>query len=101
MASAIKFPPMLADGNAVDVDASDPASTSTCWTSDTAPGAITVKLTPVLASPPTVTTTLPVVAPTGTGTTMVLADQLVGVAVDPLNLTVLVPCVAPKFVPEI
>ena len=61
----------------------------------------TVKLTPLLARPPTVTTTLPVVAPDGTGTTMLAADQLVGVAVMPLNLTVLVPCVAPKFVPVI
>src|SRR5262249_54146473 len=93
MASAIKFPPVLADGNAVAGDATDPASTSTCWTSETGAGAVTVKLTPVLARPPTVTTTLPVVAPAGTGTTMLVADQLVGVAVVPLNVTVLVPCV--------
>ena len=32
---------------------------------------------------------------------MLVADQLVGVAVVPLNVTVLVPCVAPKFVPVI
>src|SRR5262249_58682498 len=62
---------------------------------------VTVKLTPLLADPPTVTTTLPVVAPLGTGTTMLVADQLVGVAVVPLNFTVLVPCVDPKFVPVI
>src|SRR5512138_2754622 len=62
-------------------------------------GTVTVKLTPLLARPPTVTTTLPLVAPTGTGTTMLRADQLVGVAVVPLNVTVLVPCVAPKLVP--
>src|SRR5258708_11647018 len=43
--------------------------------------------------------TLPVVAPVGTGTTMLVADQLVGVAAIPLNVTVLVPLVAPKFVP--
>src|SRR6267142_5226719 len=61
----------------------------------------TVKFTPPLATPPTVTTTLPVVAPLGTGATMLDADQLVGVAVVPLNLTVLAPCVAPKFVPVI
>jgi hypothetical protein len=60
-----------------------------------------VKLTPLLATPPTVTTTLPVVAPAGTGATMLVADQLVGVAVVPLKRTVLVPCVAPKFVPVI
>src|SRR4029077_20725369 len=64
-------------------------------------GTVTVKLTPLLARPPSVTTTLPVVAPAGTGATMLVADQLVGVAVVPLNLTVLVPCVAPKFVPVI
>ncbi len=62
---------------------------------------MTVKVWPLLARPPTVTTTLPVVAPAGTGTTMLVADQLVGVAVVPLNVTVLVPFVAPKFVPVI
>src|SRR5580765_906009 len=64
-------------------------------------GTVTVKLTPLLADPPTVTTTLPVVAPAGTGTMMLVADQLVGVAAVPLNFTVLVPFVAPKFVPVI
>jgi hypothetical protein len=34
---------------------------------------------------------LPVAAPAGTGATMLVADQLVGVAVVPLNFTVLVP----------
>src|SRR5437660_6650605 len=48
-------------------------------------GTVTVKLTPLLATPPTVTTTFPVVAPVGTGTTMLVALQLVGVAVIPLN----------------
>jgi len=52
--------------------------------------ATTVKLTPLLAVP-AVTTTLPVVAPVGTGTTIDVALQLVGVAVVVLNLTVLVP----------
>jgi len=65
------------------------------------PGTVTVKFTPLLATPPTVTMTLPVVAPVGTGTTTVVALQLVGVAVAPLNFTVLVPCVAPKFAPAI
>jgi hypothetical protein len=60
-----------------------------------------VKTTPLLATPATVTTTLPVVAPAGTGTTMLVALQLVGVAAVPLNVTVLVPCVAPKFAPVI
>src|SRR5437667_8170472 len=65
------------------------------------PGLVTVKVTPLLASPPTVTTTFPVVAPAGTGTTMLVADQVVGVAAMPLNVTVLVPLVAPKPVPAI
>src|SRR6266403_295729 len=64
-------------------------------------GTVTVNDTPLLARPLTVTTTLPVVAPVGTGTTMLVADQLVGVAAVPLNVTVLVPLVAPKFVPVI
>lgn len=42
---------------------------------------------------------MPVVAPAGTGTTMVVVLQLVGVASVPLKATVLVPCDAPKFVP--
>ena len=54
-------------------------------------GTVTVKRTALLAMPPTVTTTLPVVAPTGTGTVMLVALQLVGVAVVPLNFTVLRP----------
>jgi hypothetical protein len=62
-------------------------------------GTITVKRTPLLARPPTVTTTLPVVAPLGTGTTILVALQLVGVAAVPLNATVLLPCVEAKFVP--
>ncbi len=60
-----------------------------------------VKVKPLLATPPTVTTTLPDVAPAGTGTTMLVAVQLVGVAVVPLNFTVLVPCDAPKLEPVI
>lgn len=42
---------------------------------------------------------MPEVVPVGTGTTMVVAFQLVGVAAVPLKLTVLVPWVAPKFAP--
>ncbi len=52
---------------------------------------VTVKVTPLLACPLTVTTTGPVVAATGTGTAMLVALQLVGVAVVPLKVTVLVP----------
>ncbi len=61
----------------------------------------TVKLFPLLATPETVTTILPVVAPEGTGAIMLVALQLEGDADVPLNLTVLVPCVEPKFVPVI
>src|SRR5436190_1397554 len=64
-------------------------------------GTVTVKGTPLLASPPTVTTTFPVVAPVGTGTVRLVALQLVGVASVPLNATVLVPGVAPKLAPVI
>jgi len=61
----------------------------------------TVKLTPLLLAPDAVTTTFPVVAPDGTCTAILLALQLVAVAVVPLNATVALPCVAPKFVPVI
>lgn len=62
----------------------------------------TVNELPALATPPTVTTTLPVVAPEGTFATIDPVAQLViGVAVVPLNFTVLEPCVEPKFVPVI
>jgi len=54
-------------------------------------GGMTVKLTPLLAMLETVTTTLPVVAPRGTGTVMLAGPQLVGVATVPLNVTVLEP----------
>jgi hypothetical protein len=57
-----------------------------------------VKLTPLLATPPTVTTTVPVVAPVGTVVTMVVEFQLVVVVVVPLNFTV---PEDPKFVPVI
>jgi hypothetical protein len=60
-----------------------------------------VKVTPLLARLETVTITLPVVAPVGTGAVMLVPFQAVGVAVTPLNFTVLVPCVFPKFVPVI
>jgi hypothetical protein len=64
-------------------------------------GTVTVKAEPLLAWPPTVTTTLPVTAPVGTGTTMLVPLQLVGMACTPPKVTVLVPCVAPKFAPVI
>src|ERR1700760_999729 len=65
------------------------------------PLAPTVNFTPLLATPPTVTTTFPVVAPFGTATVMLVALQLDGVPAVPLNVTVLVLCVAWKPVPVI
>src|SRR5208337_358295 len=63
-------------------------------------GTVTVNVTPALASPPTVTTTFPVVAPVGTVTVMLVALQLVAVPpLVPLNVTVLVPWLAPKLLP--
>src|SRR6267154_6007135 len=50
---------------------------------------VTVKVTPELACPPTVTTTEPVAAPAGTGAVMLVPLQLVGVEVVPLNFIVL------------
>ncbi len=58
-------------------------------------------MNPLLANPPTVTTKSPLVAPAGIGTVMAVTLQLIGVAVIPLKLTVLVPCVAPNVVPPI
>jgi len=58
-----------------------------------------VKLTLLLATPPTVTMTGPVVVPTGTGTVIAVRVQFVGVAVTPLKVTVLLLWVAPKPYP--
>ena len=55
----------------------------------------------LLATPPTVTTMLPVLAPLGTGTAMLVVLQLVGLPGVPLNVTVLVPWGLPKLEPEI
>jgi hypothetical protein len=63
--------------------------------------AITVKVIPFVAVPPTVTATFPVVAPGGTGTLMYVSFQCVGVAAVPLNVTVLFPWMGPKPVPWI
>ena len=52
---------------------------------------VTVKLTPLLASPPTVTTTFPLVAAFGTDVVMLVGLQFVTVAAVPLNVTVFVP----------
>src|SRR5260370_1138102 len=100
-ATTIKFPEATFDANARAKEAPPVAVTLLCCTRAMVFGTTvsTVKLIPLLATPDTVTTTLPVVAPAGTGATMLVALQLVGVASVPLNCTVLVPWVAPKFVP--
>ena len=61
---------------------------------------VTAKLKPLLASPPTVTTTLPVRAAAGTSTVMLVAVQVNAAPAEaPPKVTVLVPWVVPKFVP--
>src|SRR5216117_1692600 len=67
----------------------------------TGPDVFTVNDTPLLACPLTVTTTFPVDAPAGTGTTMVFALQYAGLALTPLKVTALPHCSDPKFVPVI
>jgi hypothetical protein len=63
-------------------------------------GGGTVNAIPLLDCPPTVTTTAPVVAANGTVAVMVVSLQLVTAAKTPLNVTVLLPCVAPKLLPK-
>jgi hypothetical protein len=64
-------------------------------------GGTIVKLNPLLATPPAaVTTKLPLVAVDGTTAIIELAPQVLAVAVNPLNLTLPFPCVAPKFDPD-
>jgi hypothetical protein len=52
---------------------------------------MTVKRSPLLVMPPTLTTRFPVVAAVGTVVAMLVSLQLVMMAVAPLNVTVLVP----------
>src|SRR5262245_48301256 len=62
-------------------------------------GCTIVKLTPLLARPPTVTTTGPVVAPGGTVTVMLVLLHADAVAAAPLNVTRLLPCETPNPFP--
>ena len=100
MVTAIQFPAVLFAWKASAAEVVEPVSMLVCCTRAMVP-AVTEKFTPLLDTPPAVTTTLPVVAAGGTGTAMLVSLQLVGVADVPLNLTVLVPCDAPKLAPEI
>jgi len=55
-------------------------------------GGVTVKEAPLLCTPPTVTTTFPLVAPDGTVTSKLAGDQFaVAVAWTPLKVTVVLP----------
>jgi hypothetical protein len=58
--------------------------------------AVTVKAKLLLLTPPACTTSGPVVAPAGTGTTMLPSLQLNGVAEVPLKITLPLPCGIPK-----
>jgi hypothetical protein len=60
---------------------------------------LTVKVTALLATPPTVTITGPVVAAAGTGMTICDAAQFCATPAVPLKVTLLEPCASPKFVP--
>jgi len=64
-------------------------------------GVPTVKVTPLLGMGLVVTTTGPVVAPVGTGATITVLPQVLGVAVTPLKVTLLRFWLAPKFEPLI
>jgi hypothetical protein len=62
-------------------------------------GIARVNATGLLATPDTVTTTLPVVAPLGTGTLMLLFVQELATPGTPLKVTVLEGCGEPKAEP--
>src|SRR5438876_9173551 len=58
-------------------------------------------LTPLLATPPMVTTTLPVLAPPAIFTTIIATTHLYAVSLHDALPILLVPCVAPKLTPVI
>jgi hypothetical protein len=71
---------------------------------ETAKGDTTVKVAELLVPAPGTDTTTgiaPSATPLGTGATILVLLQLVGVAEIPPKVTALVPCVVPKFVPAI
>ena len=79
-----------------EVSTLEPISASAGDTDVTAGALIEVNAVAVEARPETVTTTGP--SP-GTTTSMLVSLQLVTVAAEPLNVTVDVPCAAPKLAP--
>jgi hypothetical protein len=60
---------------------------------------LTVNGVPLLASPLTVTTTFPLLAPEGTDAVMVVGPQNQMLAASPLKVTVLLPRTVPKLLP--
>jgi hypothetical protein len=86
-----KLAPMIVTEVPIDPDAGE---------IPTIPAEVSVKARPLLLIFDTVTTILPVV-PLGTGATIWVLLHVVGVVVIPLNVTVLDPCIEPKFVPVI
>lgn len=98
--TAIQFPAALGLTNASDPVVVEPKSLLVCCTRAMFPVVeVTAKFTPLLGTPPTLTTTLPGVAPAGTGAVMLVSAHVDTVADAPLNVTV--PAVVPKFDPEI
>jgi len=88
-----KFVPVIVTTLPILAEVVDKLAMLGCWN--------TANDAALLATPLTVTTTLPVVAPLGTGTTMVVELQLVAVPGVPLNVIVLLPCDEPRFTPVI
>jgi hypothetical protein len=66
-------------------------------------GGVTVNSIPLLGTPPTFTSTFPVVAPAGTGAMMLVSVQIEARVCMPLKVTKLwmLPTVGPKLVPVI
>jgi hypothetical protein len=90
---AVKLLPVIVNDAPTGPDVSDrPVTTG---------DGLTVKLLPLLDAVPTLTTTLPKVAPEGTWTDSLVELQETHVTRVPLNVTVLVPCDVPKPVPTI
>jgi hypothetical protein len=87
-----KFTPVIVTDVPMDPDGGESARM---------PAEASVKFSPLLGKFETVTRTFPEIAPPGTGATICVLLQLVGVVVTPLKATVLDPCVEPKFVPAI
>jgi len=88
-----KFVPVIVTTLPILAEVVDKLAMFGCWN--------TANDAALLATPLTVTTTLPVVAPLGTGTTMLVGLQVIAVPGVPLNVIVLLPCDEPRFTPVI